>query len=99
MIKPIVTVLTLLLSMNVIADETTTLTPYKCHIETPNGSNIALFTWDAAQVVQEQSALLADYVPTITNERLIVKRVIECITEDKVFKDVLVREQDAQRTH
>ena len=72
---------------------------YKCHIETPNGDNIALFTWDKALVIEEQSALLAQYVPTISNERLIVKRVVECITEDKVFKDLLIRELDAQRTY
>ena len=93
--------LSMFISANASAVEETevTLTPYKCHIETPNGSNIALFLWDKALVVQEQSALLAHYVSTISNERLIVKRVVECITEDKVFKDVLVRELDAQRTY
>ncbi|AZG35313.1 MULTISPECIES: TapY2 family type IVa secretion system protein [Shewanella] len=80
-------------------DAVTTLTPYKCHIETANGANIALFEWDKALVIQEQSALLAEYVPTISDERLMVKRVVECIAEDKVFKDVLVRELDAQRTY
>ncbi|GGP85380.1 TapY2 family type IVa secretion system protein [Shewanella ulleungensis] len=93
--------LSMFISANVLASEedVVALTTYKCHIETPNGSNIAVFEWDKALLIQEQSALLAEYVPTISNERLIVKRVVECITEDKVFKDVLVRELDAQRTY
>lgn len=93
--------LSMFISVNASAVEEAvlTLTTYKCHIETANGANIAVFEWDKALVVQEQSALLAEYVPTISNERLMVKRVVECITEDKVFKDVLVRELDAQRTY
>lgn len=80
------------------SDETTYVT-YKCHIETPNGSNIAVFSWDSQLLIEEQSALLAEYVPTVTNERLIVKRIVECLTEDKVFKDAFVRELDDARTY
>ncbi|MFS1423695.1 TapY2 family type IVa secretion system protein [Shewanella sp. 10N.286.48.B5] len=80
-------------------EDVVTLTTYKCHIETPNGSNIAVFEWDKARLIQEQSALLAEYVPTISNERLIVKKVVECLTEDKVFKDILVRDLDAKRAY
>ncbi|WP_435806831.1 TapY2 family type IVa secretion system protein [Shewanella psychromarinicola] len=81
------------------AEDETDYIPYKCHIETPKGPNIALFVWEKQFAIQEQSALLAEYVPTISNERLLVKRIVECIAEDKVFKDVLVRELDAQRTY
>ncbi|WP_418357325.1 MULTISPECIES: TapY2 family type IVa secretion system protein [Shewanella] len=100
-VTPLLIILAIFVSANALAaeDASDTLTPYKCHIETPNGDNIALFTWDKALVIEEQSALLAQYVPTISNERLIVKRVVECITEDKVFKDLLIRELDAQRTY
>lgn len=103
-ITSIILVSSLLLSLNVNAevstsDDTSLLVTFKCHIETAKGSNIAVFVWEPQLVIEKQSALLAKHVSTITNERLMVKRVIECITEDKVFKDVLVREQDAQRTH
>lgn len=83
---------------SVFAEDKTDYIPYKCHIETANGPNIALFVWDKKQVVEEQSALLAAHVPTISNERLLVKRVIECITEDKKFKDKFIRHLDEQRT-
>ncbi|RPA38378.1 TapY2 family type IVa secretion system protein [Shewanella frigidimarina] len=73
--------------------------PYKCHIETPNGPNIAVFVWEKKLVIEEQSSLLAEYVPTISNERLLVKRVVECIAEDKKFKDAYMRELDEQRTY
>lgn len=81
------------------AEDKTDYIPYKCHIETPNGPNIAVFVWEKKSVVQEQSALLAEYVPTISNERLLVKRVVECIAEDKKFKDAYLRELDGQRTY
>lgn len=102
-ITPITALLALLLSMNAIAEESTSdeaaYVTYKCHIETPNGSNIAVFVWDSQLLIEEQSALLAEYVSTVTNERLIVKRIVECLTEDKVFKDALVRELDDARTY
>ncbi|GGP53044.1 hypothetical protein GCM10009347_19970 [Shewanella algicola] len=102
-ITPITALLALLLSMNAIAEESTsgktTYVTYKCHIETPNGPNIAVFSWDPKLLIEKQGALLAEYVPTVTNERLIVKRIVECLTEDKVFKDALVRELDDARTY
>ncbi|WP_351075891.1 TapY2 family type IVa secretion system protein [Shewanella sp. CAL98-MNA-CIBAN-0140] len=96
----LITTLSIWISSTAIAvEEGTILTPYKCHIETANGSNIALFVWDGALKVEEQSSLLSKYVSTITNERLKVRRVVECITEDEVFKDVIIRELDEQRTY
>ncbi|MEZ8187812.1 MULTISPECIES: TapY2 family type IVa secretion system protein [Shewanella] len=74
------------------------LSTFKCHIETANGPNVAVFSWDPKLLIEEQSRLLANSVATVTNERLMVKRVIECITEDKKFKDKFVRHLDEQRT-
>ncbi|WP_351019161.1 TapY2 family type IVa secretion system protein [Shewanella sp. AC91-MNA-CIBAN-0169] len=80
------------------AEEEADYIPYKCHIETPNGPNIALFLWEKKLAIQEQSALLAKQVSTISNERLLVKRIVECIAEDKKFNDKFVRELDERRT-
>jgi hypothetical protein len=92
-------ILYIFITYSAFAEDETDYIPYKCHIQTPNGPNIALFEWEKKLVIQEQSALLAEYVPTISNERLLVKRVVECITEDKKFKDAYVRELDEQRTY
>ena len=80
-------------------EDDSVLTPYKCHIETASGSNIALFVWDTKLKVEQQSSLLSEYVATITNERLKVRRVVECIKEDEAFKDATIRELDEQRTY
>ncbi|QDE30457.1 MULTISPECIES: TapY2 family type IVa secretion system protein [Shewanella] len=95
----LIAMLSVWVSFVVLAKEDREPIAYKCHIETPNGANIALFVWDPKLLIKEQSALLADYVPTISNERLLVKRVIECIAEDKQFKDIFIREMDEQRTY
>ncbi|WP_137222216.1 TapY2 family type IVa secretion system protein [Shewanella sp. MEBiC00475] len=96
----LISALSLCISLSALAvEEGTVLTPYKCHIETANGSNIALFVWDATLKVEEQSSLLSKYVSTITDEHLKVRRVVECITEDEEFKDVTMRELDEQRTY
>ena len=96
----LITTLSIWISSTAFAVEgDTLLTPYKCHIETANGSNIALFVWDSTLKVEEQSSLLSNYVLTISNERLKVRRVVECIKEDEEFKDVTMRELDEQRTY
>ncbi|MGI2104739.1 TapY2 family type IVa secretion system protein [Shewanella frigidimarina] len=95
----LIAILSVWVSFAVTAKEDSELIPYKCHIETPNGADIALFVWDPKLLIEEQSDLLADYASTISNERLLVKRIIECIAEDKQFKDVFIREMDEQRTY
>ena len=71
---------------------------FKCHIETANGPNLAFFSWNPDLLIQEQSSLLASYVATVTNERLMVKRVVECIAEDKSFSSKIARKLDKDLT-
>ncbi|MEZ9235367.1 MULTISPECIES: TapY2 family type IVa secretion system protein [unclassified Shewanella] len=83
-------------SFSTFAEEDEKNNTYKCFIETNYGNDIATFFWLPSQAVQEQAAILAQEVSTISGKRAVVRGIEQCVLTEEPFKSKNAQKMDEE---
>ena len=95
--KFMMSIIVLVSSASVLADEIPIT--YKCYIETENGADIANFSWKPTLLIEEQAAILAQEVSTMSGKRATVRHIEQCVELDTPFKSEKAKLMDEGITH
>ncbi len=68
---------------------------YKCYLDTTQGKKIALFSWKSSKIKSRLVNLPASKVTVDGGRKVYVTDVLECIPENKGFKDLKAQELDS----